>query len=153
MEDARGTLYVQFAIAEDVSLGSPRKPSGFGSITRKLSPSKPIKERGSPVHVLIGLGRLGVDFHDLGLGQESLGSRGGVEPRGGFGRWALFRCRGVVDGRLMEVPGKDVWGDRSPCRGHLCQFVHGLELDRRGLGDRGGLGPCGGLDRWALFCC
>ena len=29
---------------------------------------------------------------------------------------------------------------------------HDLGLDSRGLGDRGGLGPYGGLDRWALFC-
>ena len=30
---------------------------------------------------------------------------------------------------------------------------HDLRLGRRSLGDRGGLEPCGGLDRWALFCC
>ena len=90
MEDTGGTSPVQFAIAEDVSLGSPRKPSGFGPVTRKLPPSKPIKERDSPVRVLVGLGRPGVDFHYLGLGQRSLGGRGGVEPHGGFGWWALF---------------------------------------------------------------
>ena len=28
---------------------------------------------------------------------------------------------------------------------------HDLGLGHRGLGDRGGLGPYGGLDRWALF--
>ena len=88
--------------------------------------SEPIKKRDSPVRVLVGLGRPGVDFHDLGLGRRSLGSRGGVEPRSGFGRWALFHCRGVVNGRLVEVPGKDVRGDRSPRRGHLCQFIRAL---------------------------
>ena len=67
MEDARGTSPVQFAIAEDVSLGLSRKPLGFGPITRKLSLSEPIKEWDSPVHALVGLGRLRVDFHDLGL--------------------------------------------------------------------------------------
>ena len=68
LEDTRGTSPVQFTIAEDVSLGSPLKPSGFGPVARKLSLSEPIKERGSPVRVLVGLGRLRVDFHDLGLG-------------------------------------------------------------------------------------
>ena len=29
---------------------------------------------------------------------------------------------------------------------------HGFGLGRRGLGNRGGLGPCGWLGRWALFC-
>ena len=104
---------MQFVIVEDVSLGSPRKPSGFGPVTRKLPPSKPIKERDSPVRVLVGLGRLCVDFHDLRLGRRSLGGRGGVEPCGGFGRWALFCCRGVVNGRLVEVSGEDVRGDRA----------------------------------------
>ena len=68
LEDTGGTLPIQFVIAEDVSLGSVRKPSGFGPVTRKLPPIKPIKERDSPVHVLVGLGRLGVNFHDLELG-------------------------------------------------------------------------------------
>ena len=126
MEDTRWTSPVQLVVAEDVSFGLSRKPSGFGPITRKLSPSEPIKERDSPVHVPVGLGRLRVDFHDLGLSRRSLGGRGGVEPRGGFGRWALFRCRGVVNGRLVEIFGKDVRGDRSPCRHHLCQFIDGL---------------------------
>ena len=35
--------------------------------------------------------------------------------------------------------------------GRSCVDFHGLGLDRRGFGDRGGLGPYGGLDRWALF--
>ena len=126
MEDARWTLPVQLAVTEDVSFGLSRKPSGFGPICRKLSLSEPIKERDSPVRVLVGLGRLRVNFHDLGLGRRSLGGRGGVEPCGGFGQWALFRYRGIVDGRHVEVSGKDVRGDRSPCRCHLCQFVRGL---------------------------
>ena len=37
--------------------------------------------------------------------------------------------------------------------GRPCVDFHGLGLGRRGLGGRGGLGPCGGLDRWALFYC
>ena len=68
MEDTRGTSPVQFTIAEDVSLGSVRKPSGFGPVARKLPPIEPIEERDSPIRVLVGLRRLGVDFHDLGLG-------------------------------------------------------------------------------------
>ena len=68
MEDTRWTSPIQFAIAEDVSFGLSRKPPGFGPITRKLSPSESIKERDLPVRVLFGLGRLRVDFHDLGLG-------------------------------------------------------------------------------------
>ena len=59
---------VQLTVAEDVSFGLSRKPSGFGPVCRKLSPSEPIEEWDSPVCVLVGLGRLRVDFHDLGLG-------------------------------------------------------------------------------------
>ena len=84
MENSRRASSVQLAIAEDVSFGSSRKPSGFGPVTRKLSLSEPIKEWDSLVCVLVGLGRLCVDFHDLGLGQRSLGGRGGLEPYGGF---------------------------------------------------------------------
>ena len=36
--------------------------------------------------------------------------------------------------------------------GRLRVDFHGLEFGRRGLSDRGGLGPYGGLDRWTLFC-
>ena len=68
LEDTGGTSPVQFIIAEDVSLGSACKPLGFGPVTRKLPPIKPIEERDSPIRVLVGLRRLGVDFHDLGLG-------------------------------------------------------------------------------------
>ena len=85
MENARWTSPIQLAIAEDVSFGLSRKPSGFGPVCRKLSPSEPIKERDSPVHVLVGLGSLRVEFHDLGLSRRSLGGRGGVETCGGFG--------------------------------------------------------------------
>ena len=69
-----------FVIAEDVSLGSARKPSGFGPVARKLPPIKPIEEQDSPIRVLVGLRRLGVDFHDLGLGRGGLGSRGASSP-------------------------------------------------------------------------
>ena len=68
LEDTGGTLPVQFVIVEDVCLGSARKPSCFGPVARKLPPIKPIKERDSPIHVLVGLGRLGADCHDLRLG-------------------------------------------------------------------------------------
>ena len=80
MEDTRWTSPVQFTVAKDVSFGLSRKPSGFGPVTRKLSPSEPIKERDSPVHVLVSLGRLRVDFHDLRLGRRSLGGRGALSP-------------------------------------------------------------------------
>ena len=83
---------VQLAVAEDVSFGSPCKPSGFGPVCRELSPDEVIKERDTPVRTLVGLGRLRVDFHDLGLGRRSLGDRRGLEPCGGLDRWALF-CR------------------------------------------------------------
>ena len=36
--------------------------------------------------------------------------------------------------------------------GRPCIDFHGLGLGRWGLGNRGGLGPCGGIDRWALLC-
>ena len=79
MEDVRWASPVQLAIAEDVSLGSPSKPSGFGPVCGKLSSNEAIKERDSPVRALVGLGRLRVDFHDLGLGRRSLGDRGGLD--------------------------------------------------------------------------
>ena len=86
MEDARWTSPIQLAVAEDVSFGLSRKPPGFGPVSRKLSSSEPIKERDSPVHVLVSLGRLYVVFHDLGLDRRSLGGKGGVEPHRGFDR-------------------------------------------------------------------
>ena len=68
MEDARWTSPVQLTVAEDVSFGLSCKPPGFGPVSRKLSMSDPIKEWDSPVRVLVSLGRLRVDFHDLALG-------------------------------------------------------------------------------------
>ena len=115
MKPARWALPIQLAIAEDIRFGSSRKPLGFDPIYRKLSSNEAIKEWDSLVCALVGLGRLCVDFHDLGLGRRGLGDRGGLEPCGGLDRWALFHCRGVVDGRLMEVSGKDVRGDQGPC--------------------------------------
>ena len=103
-----------------------RKPSCFRSVVGKLPPIKPIEKRDSPVCALVGLRRLSVDLHDLGLGRRSLGNRGGLEPCGGLDWWALFRRQGIIDGRLVEVSGEDVQGDRGPCRCHLCQFVCGL---------------------------
>ena len=91
MEDARWASPVQLAVAKDVSFGSSRKPSGLGPVCRKLSSNEAIKEWDSPVHALVGLGRLCVDFHDLGLGRRGLVDRGGLEPYGGLDRWALFR--------------------------------------------------------------
>ena len=67
MEDARWASPVQFAVTENVSLGSLSKPLGFGPISGKLSSDEAIKERDSPVRALVGLERLRVDFHDLGL--------------------------------------------------------------------------------------
>ena len=113
MEDARWASPVQLAIAEDVSLGSSRKPSGFGPVCRELSLDEAIKERDPPIHALVGLGRLCVYFHNLGLGHGGLGDRGGLEACGGLDRWALFRCRGIVDLRLVEVSGEDVRGTRA----------------------------------------
>ena len=108
MEDARWASPVQFAVAENVSLGSPSKPSGFGPVSGKLSSNEAIKERDSPVHALVGLGRLCADFHGLKLGH------GGLGPFGGLDRWALFCRRDVVEGRLVEVSGEDIRGDRGP---------------------------------------
>ena len=68
LEDARWASSIQLAVADDVGFGSSRKPSGFGPVCKKLSSNKVIKEQDSPVHALVGLGRLRVDFHDLGLG-------------------------------------------------------------------------------------
>ena len=85
LEDARWASSVQLAVAEDVSFGSSRKPSGFGPVCRKLPSDEAIKERDLPVRALVGLGRLCVYFHNLGLSRRSLGGRGGVETCGGFG--------------------------------------------------------------------
>ena len=68
MEDARWASPMQLAVAEDVSLGSPSKPLGFGPVCGKLSSDEAIKERDSLVHAPVVLRRLCVDFHDLGLG-------------------------------------------------------------------------------------
>ena len=91
MENARWASSVQLTVAEDVSFGSSREPSGFGPVCGKLSSDEAIKERDSPVRVLVGLGRLRVDFHDLELDRRSLGDRGGLEPCGGLDQWALSR--------------------------------------------------------------
>ena len=96
MEDVGWASPVQFAIAEDVSFGSSRKPSGLGPVCRKLSSNEAIKEQDSPVHALVGLGRLHVDFHGLGLGRRGLSDGGGLEPCGGLDWWALFCRRGIV---------------------------------------------------------
>ena len=115
MEDARWALSVQLTVADDVSFGSSRKPSGFGPVCRKLSLNEAIKEWDSLVHALVGLGRLHVDFHDLGLGRRGLGDRGGLGPCGGLDRWALFHHRGVVNGRLVEVSSEDVRASLPVC--------------------------------------
>ena len=91
MEDARWASPVQLAVAEDVSFGSSRKTSGFGPVCKKLSSNEAIKEWDLPVHALVGLGRLCVDFHGLELGRGGLDGRGGLGPCGGLDRWALFR--------------------------------------------------------------
>ena len=91
LEDTRWASPIQLAIAEDISFGSSCKPSGFGPVCRKLSSNEAIKERDSPVHALVGLERLRVDFHGLGLGRRGLGDRGGLRPCGGLDWWALFR--------------------------------------------------------------
>ena len=90
MEDARWASPVQLAVAEDVSLGSSHKPSGFGLVCRELSSNEAIKEQDSPVRALVGLGRLRVDFHGLEFGRGGLGDRGGLRPCDGLDRWALF---------------------------------------------------------------
>ena len=120
MENTRWAMPIQLAVAEDVSPGSSRKLSGLGPVRGKLSSHEVIKKRDSPVRALVGLGRLRVDFHGLGLGHKVLGDRGGLGPYGGLDRWALLCRRDVVDGRLVEVSGKDVRGDRGLCRRHLC---------------------------------
>ena len=86
MEDTRWASPVQLVVAEDVSFGSSRKPSGFSPVCRKLSSNEAIKEWDSPVCALVGLGRLHVDFHDLGLGHGGLGDRGGLGTCGGLNR-------------------------------------------------------------------
>ena len=92
LKDTRWALPVQLAVAEDVSFGSSRKPLGPGPIRRKHSSNEAIKEQDSPVYTLVGLGRLRVDFHGLGLGRRGFGDRGGLGPYSGLDRWALF-CR------------------------------------------------------------
>ena len=92
MEDARWASPVQLATAENVSLGSPSKPSGFGPVSGKLSSNEAIKEQDSPVHTLVGLERLRIDFHGLGLYRRGLGDRGGLGPCSGLEWWALL-CR------------------------------------------------------------
>ena len=71
---------VQLAVVEDVSFGSPCKPSGFGPVCRVLSLDEVIKERDSLVRTLVGLGRLCFDFHDFRLDCGGLGGRGGLGP-------------------------------------------------------------------------
>ena len=115
LKDTRRASPVQLAVAKDVGFGSPRESSGLGPIRGKLSSDEAIKERDSPVHALVGLGRLRVDFHDLGLGRRGHGDRGGLGPCDGLDRWALSCHRGVVNGRLVEVSGEDVQGDQGPC--------------------------------------
>ena len=82
---------IQLAVAEDVSFGSLHKPSGFGPVYRKLSSNEAIKEHDSPVHALVGLGRLRTDFYGLELGYEGLGDRGGLGPCDRLDWWTLFR--------------------------------------------------------------
>ena len=80
LEDARWASPVQLAVAEDVSFGSSRKPLGLGPVRRKHSLNEAIKERNSPVHILIGLGRSCFYFCGLGLGRRGLSGRGGLSP-------------------------------------------------------------------------
>ena len=114
MEDARWALPVQLAIAEDVSFGSSRKPLGLGPVRRKHSSNEAIKEGDPPVRPLVGLGRLYIDFHGLGLGRRGVDGRGGLGPCGGLDRWALSHHRGIVNGRLVEVFGEYVRGGPGP---------------------------------------
>ena len=131
MEDARWAPSVQLAVADDIGFGSSRKPLGLGPVRRKHSSNEAIKEGDPPVRPLVGLGRLCIDFHGLGLGRRGLGNRGGLGPFGWLGRWALLCCRGIVHRGLVQVSGEYVRGDRGPRRCHLCQFVRGLvELSR-----------------------
>ena len=92
MEDARWASPVQLAVAEDVSLGSSRKLSGFGLVCRELSLDEVIKERDRPVRALVGLRRLCVYFHNLRLDRRGLGDGGGLEPCGELDWWALSSC-------------------------------------------------------------
>ena len=119
MENTRWATPIQLVVAEDVSLGSSRKPSGLGPVRRKLSSHEAIKKRDSPVRSSVGLRRLCVNCHGLGLGWRGLGGKGGLGPYGGLDRWALYRRRVIVDGWLVEVSSEDVRGDRGPRRHHL----------------------------------
>ena len=92
MEDARWTSPVQLAVAEDVSLDSSRKPSGFSLVCRELSLDEAVKERELPIRALVGLGRLCVYFHNLGLSRRGLDDGGGLEPYGELDQWALSCC-------------------------------------------------------------
>ena len=131
MENTRWATPIQLAVAEDVSLGSSRKPSGLGPVRGKLSSHEAIKKRDSPIHSSVGLGRFYVNCHGLGLGRWGLDGRGGLGPCGGLEEGACLRCRGTVDRGLVQVSGEYVRGDLGPCRCHLCQFVRGLvELSR-----------------------
>ena len=84
MEDARWASPVQLTVTEDVSFGSSRGPSGFGSICGELSSNEAIKELDLPVHALVGLERFRVDFHHLEFTRRGLGDGGGLEPCGGL---------------------------------------------------------------------
>ena len=90
LENTRRATPIQLAFVEDVRLGSSCKPSGLGPVCGKLPSNETIKERDSLVRTLVGLGRLRVDFHGLGLGHWGLGDRGGLGPCGGLDWWALF---------------------------------------------------------------
>ena len=119
MEDTRWASPVQLVVAEDVSFGSSRKPSGLGHVRRKHSSNEAIKVRDSPVRTLVGLGRLYIDSHGLGLGRRGLGNKGGLGPCDGPDRWALLCRRGIVHRGLVQVSSEYVQGDLGPCRRHL----------------------------------